>query len=164
MRKIIITAIIFILLIGSYFGRGFLPHDQIKQDMLIQVLQNYGYIQIHIENAIEAYEDDDREVFELQLARAVSEAHAANRLMGLIEINVPSEIFLFVNFQDSIIIDNISTTDMEELYDVREKLDLFFDSLGIKKHNIKEFSEEYHPSSRLLEKIIQGFNEAGFSV
>ena len=163
MRKIIITVIIFILLIGGYFGRGFLPHDQIKQDMLIQVLQNYGYIQIYLENAIEAYEEGDSEVFEIQLARAASEAHAASRLMGLIEINVPSEIFLFVNFLHSIITDNISASDIEELYDVREKLDLFFESLGIEELNIKEFSEQYHPSSRLLEKIIEGYDEAGFS-
>ncbi|OIJ08416.1 hypothetical protein BKP35_17735 [Anaerobacillus arseniciselenatis] len=164
MRKIIITAIIFTILIGGYLGRGLLPHDQIKQDILIHVLQNYGYIQIHLENAIEAYEDDDMEAFDIQLARAASEAHAANQLMGLIEINVPSDIFLFVNYQDSIITDNISTTDIQELYGVREKLDLFFESLGIEEHNIKEFSEEYLPSSRLLEKIIQGFDEAGFSV
>ncbi|WP_171038190.1 hypothetical protein [Aquibacillus sediminis] len=49
------------------------------------------------------------EVFELQLAHDASEAHAANRLMGLIEIHVPSE------------------------YD---KLDLFFESLGIEERNI----------------------------
>lgn len=162
-RKIIIVSALLLLGVGLYFGRGLLPADQIKQDILLQYVGSIYETQARLGEALRHYENGDQASFSSQLVLASQYARHSSLLV--------SEWFIGENFETPTIMgwynadiinlaglasrNEITEQDIDTLRELNNELTKLIDNIG----TVAELSDSYTPSSELLDKIISGFEE-----
>ncbi|QKS73073.1 hypothetical protein FLK61_41530 [Paenalkalicoccus suaedae] len=155
MKKVVVAGLIILLAIGAYWGRGLLPGDQLKQDIVVAQVASYMEIQealVHMEDSMESSANfEDNWLIAYHRAQSLQAINSiprdqdglVNSGSGTLPFEVRSQLeeIRRMDLSDDNLLVTIET--------LRGRIDAFLNEMG----TVSDIRNEYTPSSVLIERM-----------